>query len=147
MCSQHAHSDKHTRPQLSKAYRRQRGLALVETTIVLPVLFLLAFSIVETSYLFYSYNTMLHVSRETARNVAVRNYTEAEAETFAQTKLNQLTSATFSVVVTTPDPSDPTDNEVVTNISAPVSDLLIAGDPFGLFGEFNLQAVVTMREE
>lgn len=126
---------------------RQQGMAIVEITIILPVLLLIAFSIIETSYLLYTYNTMQHVSRETARNVAVRNYTEEEAETFAQTKLGELTSATFTVVVTTPDPSDPSDTDVVSNISAPVGDLLIAGDPFGLFDDFTLEAVISMREE
>lgn len=56
---------------LGRYRRRQRGAALIETAIALPLLLLLLFGIVTTARAWNVHNTMDHAAREAARNGAV----------------------------------------------------------------------------
>lgn len=58
------------RPVSGTPRARQRGLAMVEAAIVLPVLLLLLFATAELGRLFYSYNTVNKLAREGARYIS-----------------------------------------------------------------------------
>jgi len=65
--------------------RNQRGAALVEFAIVMPILFLLIFGIIEFGWAFYQLNDVRNGARETARLAAV-NYKETSVTGPTQTQ-------------------------------------------------------------
>jgi len=71
--------------------RKQRGAALVEFAIVLPVLVLLLFGIIEFTRAYSAKTTMTHAAREGARTLALRGtVSDAQARVRASSpSLNQ----------------------------------------------------------
>lgn len=57
---------------------RERGVAMVEMAIVVPLLVLLAFGTIETSYLLMEQNNVRSAAREGARIAATNNITSAQ---------------------------------------------------------------------
>ena len=88
---------------------------------------------------------MAGVARDTARRYAVGVSSEAEAENFAQAALINW-GVTYTVDVTPPDPSDPSDVDVIVQISLPRSSVAIL-DMTGLFQSGTLTTSVTMLTE
>lgn len=58
---------KHHHLPVLRRLRRELGVAMVETAIVLPLFLLLVFGLVEMGRLFQTYNTVQHAAREGAR--------------------------------------------------------------------------------
>lgn len=67
-----------------RPFADERGAALVEFTIVLPILLMLTFGVVQYGMLFLTYNNMQNVARDVARSWAVGELAdEAEVQTEA----------------------------------------------------------------
>lgn len=127
-------------------WRNERGVAAVEMAFVMPIMVLLLSGIIQFGALMFLQNHMTNVARDTARQVSVGEMTTAEATTAAQNALLDW-GITYAISVTlVPDVTDPTDIDVVVNISAPMSEAAIV-DVLGLFQGGNLAANVTMRQE
>lgn len=60
-----------------------KGQALVETALVLPILLMLLFGIVDFGRIFHAYLTLDHVGREAARMASVQQYDESTIKTKA----------------------------------------------------------------
>ncbi|NEX92714.1 TadE family protein [Caulobacter sp. 17J65-9] len=67
--------------------RDERGAALVEFSLVAPLLFGLTFGVIQYGLLLYTYNNMLNAARETAREISIGAIPAADAKTFAEPML------------------------------------------------------------
>jgi Flp pilus assembly protein TadG len=76
--------------------RSESGAALVEFTILMPVLFLILFGIIEFGMIIFTQNNMTNAAREGARVAAVKGGTLAQANTAACTWL-MGTGQTFTI--------------------------------------------------
>jgi hypothetical protein len=85
------------------------------------------------------------VARETSRYVAVGEFNESEAISFAEDSLINP-GVTYDIDVTLPDPSDPNDRTVEVSITAPLAQLSPI-DILGLFEDSELTATVQRRME
>jgi Flp pilus assembly protein TadG len=99
--------------KLSGLRRSERGAALVEFAIVLPVLLLLVFGIIDLGRLLYTYNNLTSAVREGARLAAVQsNPTTAAAVSAVQARVQQYAvafggNAGAPTVTVTPDVAFP----------------------------------------
>lgn len=81
--------------------RNQKGQALVEMALVLPILLMLVFGIIEFGRIFNAYIVVSNASREGARYAAVgRSLTDIE------TDINNLTSTLGTVTILVDDSDD-----------------------------------------
>lgn len=131
-----------------------RGAALIEMTLVAPMLILLTSGIIQFGYIFFIKNTMQNLAREAARSVAVGELTatggdvdcpggtEGSAEEMACDGLAGF-SGTFTVNAI--DPPDAGDDVIVT-ISLPAIDAAVM-DVLGVLDEGTIVAEATMRKE
>lgn len=138
--------------RLRRAWRSRRdgfgrdGSAAVEFALILPVLLLFLFGIVQFGFLFSVYNTMVHAAREGARGMAVEQLTATEGEALVQTRLVAYANLPFTVNATEPDPTDPTDLDVVVGISVPLEEAMLV-DVLGLVDGGTLDTQIVMRRE
>jgi Flp pilus assembly protein TadG len=141
--------------------RRQKGLAIVEFTIVLPLLLLLMLATAEFGRAFFQYNTLTKSVRDGTRhlsNYALNGATgliEISTELESETKNlvvygnkggngNALLPGLTTEMVTFEPP--PAGNNV--SVYAEYDYTLMVGDflsQFGLDGPFTLRSTVTMR--
>ena len=132
----------------AKSFRRnQDGIAAVEMALVLPFLLMLLAGIIDFGAMFFLQNNMISAARGSARALAFQSVTATEAEQMAQDRLTSW-SATFTVNAEEPDPTDPTDTDVVVTITVPMTDAApigLIGDMIGLTG--TLQARIAMPQE
>ncbi len=115
--------------------------------LVLPFLLMLRAGIIDFGAMFFLQNNMISAARGSARALAFQSVTATEAEQMAEDKLINW-SATFTVNAEEPDPSDPTDTDVVVTITVPMTDAApigLIGDMIGLTG--TLQARIAMPQE
>ncbi|MBC6981557.1 TadE/TadG family type IV pilus assembly protein [Caulobacter sp. 17J80-11] len=75
------------RRRMLRIGRDERGAALVEFSLVAPILLSLTFGVIQYGLLLYTYNNMLNAARETARSVAIGSVKAAAAPDFAKTML------------------------------------------------------------
>ena len=125
--------------------RRQKGLALVEVALTLPLLLALLSGIVQFGGLFFVQNTMINVARDVTRRLAVGEINPGQVQPLVQAGLSSWTQ-TFTVDVHTPDPDDSSDHDVWVEIKVPKKNVSLM-DLFGMFQSGNLTAKVTMRQE
>ena len=80
---------------------RQRGLAIVEFTIVLPLLLLLLLAIGELGRMMFQYNTLLQASRDASRYLAgeARNRTLGQLELSSELLASTRALAVYGVPV------------------------------------------------
>lgn len=118
---------------------RQRGVAVVEMAVVLPVLALLLLGGIDIALQFYVRHSMVNAAREAARTLAVREGTPDQAKTVAAAELNGI-HATFTVTPTL----DGANDMVSVRISVPVSQVSL-----GIVGSSdpNMTVQTTMRKE
>jgi len=127
--------------------RDQDGVAAVELAMVLPFLMVLLVGIIDFSSLFFLRNNMFTVARDSARALSLQSVTASEAEQMIRDRLDGW-SATFTVDVHEPDPSDPNDKDVVMTITVPMAEAAPIGLVFDLMGfTVTMQSQVTMRQE
>lgn len=115
----------------------RKGSVLVETAIALPVLLVLMSGIIDFGYQLAISNSMQSVSSETARLVAIRRLTTAEAPAYAQARLMRAMGS-YSVTAVV-EGSDAVINITIARRDAALIDML------GLFSSGNLAAKSTMR--
>lgn len=123
--------------------KNEKGQALVEFTLVVPILLLLVFGIVEFGRVYSTVLAVNHVARETARAAAV-GINGSSLEEIAENAAPHLSSDDVTVTIS---PASPIRGEEVTvvvevsvDIKSPVINRLVP-DPFPVRGE------VTMRAE
>lgn len=81
--------------------RRQRGVAMVEFAIVLPLLLLLLIAVGELGRMFFQYNSLLQASRDASRYLAgeVRNRTLGQLDLSSDLQTRTRTLAVYGVPV------------------------------------------------
>ncbi len=97
-----------------KKIAQRRGTAAVELALTLPFLLFLIIGGLSFALQFHVRHCMVGASRAAARELAVRNGTQAQATAAAVNQLNGI-NATFTI--TFPTPTDPKD--VIVQISVP----------------------------
>lgn len=128
------------RRDLRKKLGRRRGVALVETALVILLLVIILLGIIDIGYVFFVQHNMVNAARDAARAVAVRDGTSQAAIDVAQDRLSDI-PLNFDISVTVPDGSDPDDRDVAVLITTPLQ-----AASFGLLSGV-LRADVTMRME
>jgi len=110
---------------LRTRYSSEKGQALIEFSLVLPVLLVLVMGIVEFGWLYTGYLEIIHAGREGVRLASVKPYDEAAIVTRVQ-----QTTQRFTVVAkdaTSFSTGTPGDNQLWVLIDAPV---LLPGKDF-----------------
>ncbi len=126
-------------------WKDDSGVAAVEFAIIIPVGLALLAGIIQFGFALFIESHMAGVARDTARRYAVGAADESEAASYAQAALINW-GVTYTVTVTPPDPSDPSDIDVTVQISLPRSSVAIL-DMTGLFQSGTLTTNVTMLTE
>ena len=101
-------------------FRNQRGQSLLETAMMIVVIFTVIFWIFELSWLMYTYNVMADAANEGVRYAIVHSGgdaagTVATVKTFAQTSLHDIKN--ISVSVSFPDGSAAPPNTVTVTVT------------------------------
>lgn len=125
-------------------HKVRRGVSLVESAFVVPIMMSLIFGAIEFGTLLHMRHTMLHAAREGARSLAVRGMSTAQAIADVQ-ELLPGDDLDFEVTMRTPEPGS-LDRDVEVEISLPYEQASL-GDMFGLFGDDRMVVQVTMRSE
>lgn len=132
----------------------ERGAAMVEFTLVAPMLILLTAGIFQFGYVFFIQTTMQNAAREAARGVSVGELTSTgsnvncpggaagSAEELVCDRVADL-SGTFTVNAT--NPPDAGDDVVVT-VSLPAADAAVM-DVLGVMDEGTISVEATMPKE
>jgi len=107
------------RPLLTRS-RKQRGQSLLETAMMIVVIFTVVFWIFELGWMMYTYSVMADAANEGVRYAIVHSGgdaagTKARVKTFAQTSLHDVSAITTSV--TFPDGSAAPPNHVVVTVT------------------------------
>lgn len=143
-------------------YRDERGAAVVEFALVLPLLLMLIFGIVSFGTIAFVNSNMLNAARDAARVLAVKNNTSAQALAQAQGEL-AIGVLSYAINVCTagggctctpsgggtctiPDPRSDTANDVAVTVSVPMGQAAIV-DWLGIFQSKTLSATVVMYKE
>ena len=128
----------------------QEGATALEFAFVLPVLVFLLTGMIDAGHLFFMQNNMLNATREAARNLAVGQVTEQEAEDQVEARMANYSSATFNVNATLPDPAIPTQTDLTVVTTVNISDVVlidVVGLSNSIFQSGTLQSQITMRQE
>ncbi len=91
--------------------RRDRGAAMVEAAIILPILLMLIFGIIEFGRAYNAKNTLNQASREGVRKYALTQ-DFAQGEAAAKHAATSLDPNDLTVTATACNPGDPTELEV-----------------------------------
>ena len=143
--------------RLTERIKNQKGAALVEFAIVLPLLLVLVFGMIEFSIMFYDKSVITNASREGARAGIVYSYpnriTEGEIEA---TVGNYVSNKLITFGATTPSAEEMTTvtgqcanaGDVVTvAVTFPYEFLVLPNFITTLTGSIDLSAVTIMRCE
>ncbi len=108
------------RPRTQTRWRGQRGQSLVETAVMIVVIFMVVFWIFELSWLMYTYSALADAVNEGVRYAIVHSGgdpagTQAKVKTFAATSLHNVSA--ISVSVTPPDGSYAPPNRVRVTVT------------------------------
>lgn len=130
---------------IERARHRRRGVAVVETAVIAPVLILGMLGMMEVGWAFMVRQTVTLASREGARAAALPGgvMTDVEAAVDAAMGAAGLTGYTTTSDVST---LGPTDTEVTVSVSIPLSRVSFTGGLLG-GGSFNIGSSTTMRRE
>ena len=118
----------------------QRGVAAVETALVLPFLVVLSLGTIGTGSILFVQNNITHAARETARTIAVGEGQLYEAATIANNHLLNWSGLNFTVVGSEPTPSD-----IMVDITVPMNEAALV-DILGIFSSGVLQSQATARK-
>lgn len=111
------------RIRLNNRDKSRRGVAMVEMALMLPAFLLLTFAIIELGWLMYVRQSMNYAAREAVRIMAVRGYTEAEAEDFAKDYLSTFANYPYTFTTSNPDNG----STVTMDIHIPVQTVSLMG--------------------
>ena len=132
--------------RLMSARRDQRGLALVEMALILPLLFILVFGVIEYGWLFFKYQQVANASRVACRYAITQPATTAETLTMCDTLMTnaKLQSSGYTKTCTNTDFVAPGTFITVT-ITVPYANIKLTGFPLPL--PTNLVGTTTMAKE
>lgn len=128
-------------PPSSKA-RRQKGLAIIELALTLPLLITVLSGIVQFGGLFFVQNKMINVARDVTRKLAIGDITSGQVNAQVQAQLAGWTQ-TFTTTTTMPSGSS---KDCSVEIKVPKASVSLM-DIFGMFKTGDLKAKVVMRIE
>ena len=123
----------------------RRGVSLVESAFMIPILMALIFGAIEFGSVLHMRHTMLHAAREAARSLAIQGSSTSQAIALAESLLPDSEDLRFEVNATEP-PPDAALRKVDVTITLPLTDASL-GDMFGIFGDNDLTVRVSMRSE
>ncbi len=127
--------------------RRERGSAVVEFAVVLPLLLAILFGIIEYGWVFMVRQTLQTAAREGCRvailSTSVAPYANVDARVDAVMAPTGLGRPTYQVTMTHATPGDPTETIVV---SVPYDDISLVGGFFGI-ANYSMQGSCSMRKE
>jgi hypothetical protein len=132
-------------PRSTSRKGSRRGVSIVESAFMIPILMSLIFGSIEFGSILHMRHTMLHAAREAARTLAVENGTISQAVSVAETVLPDSDDLDFEVSASQPHPDDFM-RDVEVEIKLPLKQASL-GDVFGMFGEDYMTVRVTMRSE
>ncbi len=93
MFAQPRHKSLSQSPGAARPATRERGAALVELAIILPVLIILVLGVIDLGRVFYSYEALVNATREGARYCALNpTVSDALTRTRVQEELNAAES-------------------------------------------------------
>lgn len=130
---------------IRRAGHKRRGLAVVETAVVAPVLILGMLGMMEVGWAFMTRQTVTLASREGARAAALPGGTMIDVDAAVDSAMG---SAGLTGYTTVSDVSTvlPTDTEVTVTVSIPFSRASFTGGLLG-GGSFSIGSTTTMRRE
>lgn len=132
-------------------YQKTKGAVLVELALVLPIFFILIFSMVELGWIIHTRLTMSQAAREGARVLAMNATSLREAESLSSQYLADMgyNPSSFSISAHDTDPNCISSRPIVSmHISTLISDISLIGDPFNVLTNLrNLNVEVTLRKE
>lgn len=140
--------------RLLRMLRCDRGAALVEFTLVAPILIFLTSGIIQFGYVFFIQNTMQNLARDAARGISVGELTGSDGDVTcpgggADTAQAMICggladfSGTFTVNALQPENSG---EDVIVTVSLPMSDAAVM-DVLDVMSSGTLTASATMRME
>ena len=108
------------RPGMHSRWRRQRGQSLVETALMIVVVFTVVLWIFELSWLMYAYSVLADAANEGVRYAIVHSGgdpagTQAKVKTFAAASMHDVNA--ISTSVTFPDNSSAPPNRVQVTVT------------------------------
>jgi len=128
-------------------FGQQRGTQMVEFAIILPVFLLLVLGTIEIVWVMHAKQSMVAVSRSAARNLSISGAVPATITTDAENFLQSI-GLPNTVTVTLTDNNCAPVGPVTAQISVPVNDISLTGDPFDIFTDGNdVVAQMQMRKE
>ena len=143
--------------RLIEKIKNEKGAALVEFAIVLPLLLMLVFGMIEFSIMFYDKAVITNASREIARDsIVYRNPTLISTEDIVKAVSNQYSDRLITFGSTKPIIKNLTGvdgnctnpgNTIKVSITYPYEFLLLPNLIHNLTGPINLSAVTVMRCE
>ena len=140
--------------RLLRMLRCDRGAALVEFTLIAPILIFLTSGIIQFGYVFFLQNTMQNLARDAARGVAVGDLDGSTGDVTcpgggtdsAQELIcDGLADFSGTFTVNAVDPANPGDDVIVT-VSLPMADAAVM-DVLDVMSSGTLSASATMRKE
>lgn len=125
-------------------WKSRRGISIVESALMIPIMLMLIFGAVEFGSILHVRHTMLHAAREAARAVAVQGIT---ANAGTQIARDLLPGEDFDYRISTIAPlPDDINRDVIVEISIPLGEASL-GDMFGFYGNSRMSVRVIMRSE
>ena len=127
----------------------RRGLAAVETALVIPLLLMVTFAVIEYGWMFMKVQQITGATRNAARLAITPDATGADVQALidAQLAAAGLGDSGYSVTVLPGDIDGMTPGESLTvAVSAPYGNITVLGMPF-IPAPSNLSARVTMAKE
>ena len=140
--------------RLLRMFRCDRGAAMVEFTLVAPILIFLTAGIVQFGYVFFLQNTMQNLARDAARGISVGELTGSAGDVTcpggaagsAQAVIcGGLSSFSGTFTVNAVDPAASGDDVIVT-VSLPMADAAVM-DVLDVMSDGTLSVSATMRKE
>ncbi|SDJ90869.1 TadE/TadG family type IV pilus assembly protein [Aliiruegeria lutimaris] len=122
--------------RIRKWFRAEDGSMAIEFVIMVPLFVAMISGVVDLSRVYVDQANYYSIARDTARIVARHGMTETTAETYATTRLNEVSDAQHTVDVST------TSTEVTVFIAAPI-EVLAKFDFLDFLADMTITATVT----
>jgi hypothetical protein len=132
----------------------QRGAAMIEFTLVAPMLIFLTSGIIQFGYIFYIQNTMQNLARDAARGVAVGELTASGSNVSCpggavgsaeEMVCNGVAGFSGNFTVNVTNPPDAGD-DVIAIVTLPMADAAVM-DVLGVLDSGTITTEATMRKE
>ena len=122
----------------------EKGAAVVELAVVLPLLLTLVFGIIEFGWIFMVRETLVNASREGCRVAVLQGSTEQDVRDQVSASMAGASLTSYSVEITSSTPTNPSET---VKVLIPYADVSLLGGYFFGSTDFNLAATTVMRKE